>query len=105
MVSRSDMSCFSENQGQFCRVAVEYVEYYKPPDVLWLSADNTSGPQPLNVAFHLEIMSASGPLSFLWDFGDGTILYPSLHGNVVHTYTKTESTRPQCDSLIPRELV
>ena len=64
---------------------IRYLQSNQAP-VAIVSADRTSGPQPLDVTF-----SSAGsndpegqPITYSWDFGDGT---SSTASNPVHTYT------------------
>jgi hypothetical protein len=65
-------------------------EGYEELDV-WIEAEPDEGPPPLRVHFTSEVEGAegdeedSGPFTYRWDFGDGSI---GTDGNPVHTYKK-----------------
>nr|WP_321431224.1 PKD domain-containing protein [uncultured Methanolobus sp.] len=62
-------------------VRTEYITAYEVP-VADFSANITSGEVPLTVGF--TDLSTNGPISWFWDFGDGT---NSTDQNPTHTYT------------------
>ncbi len=52
--------------------------------VVSISANPTSGPAPLNVAFTSNAVGGNAPLAFAWTFGDGGT---ATTANAAHTYT------------------
>lgn len=58
------------------------------------SATPTSGTAPLEVAFHCDGAGGDAPLSYVWDFGDGT---QSTLQNPSHTYTAAGSYTAMCE--------
>ena len=51
-----------------------------------LDADPDEGPPPLTVKFTSTIEDATPPITYKWDFGDGTP--PSTEANPTHVYQK-----------------
>lgn len=45
--------------------------------------------KPVNVALTFTDQSSENPISFEWDFGDGTPIVITMQKAVVHTYTMT----------------
>jgi PKD repeat protein len=60
----------------------------KPVEELYvdLEADPDEGPPPLTVKFTGSVEDASPPLTYKWDFGDGSP--PSSEANPTHVYQK-----------------
>lgn len=59
------------------------------PPIVSLTADRTSGPLPLTVTFDASGSvdpADSGPLTFMWDYGDGSDGVETSDGVTSHTY-------------------
>ena len=54
-----------------------------------VNANPTSGNSPLTVSFSCSAVGGNDPITYLWDFGDGTT---SSNANPSHTYTVTQDT-------------
>ena len=80
---------YSDVSGTFGVSKIRRISYQQSNQapVALASADPTSGPAPLAVAFSSagSIDPEGEPISYSWDFGDGT---SSTASNPVHTYTQ-----------------
>lgn len=72
---------------QISNLAFSAIKGGTPPPAVTATANPTSGPAPLTVAFNGSVSDGTPPFTFDWDFWDGT---RSTEQNPTHTYTSPD---------------